>query len=106
MEGKTHGGNNYRYPKQGCGYGEEFGRLDRSLEKGRLLGHLAGIHHPDCRPDRVLSAKPKDMTGIIEKSNAILASEAGRSPFKTVEWCKAQDAKKNLRPAAVKPASL
>ncbi len=44
-----------------------------------------------------LPDKPKDMDTIIAKSNAIMASEAARSPFKTVEWYQAQDAKKKLK---------
>lgn len=44
-----------------------------------------------------LPAKPKGMDETIAKSNAVMESEASRAPFKTVEWYKAQDAKKKLR---------
>ncbi len=44
-----------------------------------------------------LPAKPKGMDETIAQSNAVMQSEAARAPFKTVEWYKAQDAKKKLK---------
>ena len=40
---------------------------------------------------------PADMALKIAKANEILASEAGRAPFKTVAWHQATDAKKKLK---------
>ncbi|MBZ4659309.1 MAG: hypothetical protein JG766_1232 [Desulfacinum sp.] len=44
-----------------------------------------------------LPRPPAGMNETIEKANAVLAAEAQRAPFKTIEWYQATDAKKKLK---------
>ena len=47
------------------------------------------------------SSTPANMESTIAKSNAVMAAEAKKAPFKTLEWYQASDAKSSLSGANI-----